>query len=152
AAWAAGHSPAEHSPAGPGGGAPIGHGPTGVDPDDWACTGCSLRRPKPDWRVDGDTVIDPSGRRHPARLQLPRRGNRANAAMALAVAAMFGVDPAAGAERLSQVASIAGRYAQVERDGRTIRLLLAKNPAGWLEAFDMAEDVPTLLSINSRDP
>ena len=28
---------------------------------------------------------------------------------------------------------------QVDRDGRTIRLLLAKNPAGWLEAFDMAE-------------
>ena len=34
----------------------------------------------------------------------------------------------------------------------TIRLLLAKNPAGWLEAFDMAEDAPTLLSINARDP
>ncbi len=31
-------------------------------------------------------------------------------------------------------------------------LLLAKNPAGWLEAFDMAEPVPTLLSINARDP
>ena len=34
----------------------------------------------------------------------------------------------------------------------TIRLLLAKNPASWLEAFDMAEDAPTLLSINARDP
>jgi lipid II isoglutaminyl synthase (glutamine-hydrolysing) len=31
-------------------------------------------------------------------------------------------------------------------------LLLAKNPAGWLEAFDMAEAAPTLLSINARDP
>jgi UDP-N-acetylmuramyl tripeptide synthase len=40
----------------------------------------------------------------------------------------------------------------VVRDGRTIRLLLAKNPAGWLEAFDMAEDEPTLLAINARDP
>ena len=48
--------------------------------------------------------------------------------------------------------SIAGRYALVERDGRQIRLLLAKNPAGWLEAFDMAENAPTLLSINARDP
>jgi UDP-N-acetylmuramyl tripeptide synthase len=33
-----------------------------------------------------------------------------------------------------------------------IRLLLSKNPAGWLEAFDMAEDAPTLLAINARDP
>src|SRR6185369_4770350 len=40
----------------------------------------------------------------------------------------------------------------VQKDGRTIRLLLAKNPAGWLEAFDMAEPEPTLLSINARDP
>ena len=86
-------------------------------------------------------------------LQLPGRVNRANAATALAVAAEFGVR----AERrryatLAEVASIAGRYATVVRDGRTIRLLLAKNPAGWLEAFDMAEHAPTLLSINARDP
>jgi UDP-N-acetylmuramyl tripeptide synthase len=40
----------------------------------------------------------------------------------------------------------------VDRAGRNIRLLLAKNPASWLEAFDMAEHAPTLLSINARDP
>jgi UDP-N-acetylmuramyl tripeptide synthase len=97
-------------------------------------------------------VIDPTGHAHPIHLQLPGRVNRANAATALAVAAEFGVDPALAAPRLTQVVSIAGRYAQVQRDGRDVRLLLAKNPAGWLEAFDMAEDVPTLLSINSRDP
>jgi UDP-N-acetylmuramyl tripeptide synthase len=119
---------------------------------DWWCTGCPLRRPTPQWRVDGDTVIDPSGRAHVVHLQLPGRVNRANAATALAVAAQFGVDPALAAPRLASVVSIAGRYAQVQRDGRAIRLLLAKNPAGWLEAFDMAEPVPTLLSINSRDP
>ena len=120
--------------------------------DDWHCTGCSLRRPIPTWHVVGDAVIDPDDRRHTVRLQLPGRVNRANAATALAVAAQFGVDPAVAVSRLADVASIAGRYAQVERDGRTIRLLLAKNPAGWLEAFDMAEHAPTLLSINSRDP
>jgi UDP-N-acetylmuramyl tripeptide synthase len=120
--------------------------------DDWWCTGCTLRRPVPDWRVDGDAVIDPSGRRHPVELALPGRVNRANAATALAVASRFGVDPADAVPALASVASIAGRYAQVDRDGRRIRLLLAKNPAGWLEAFDMAEPAPTLLSINSRDP
>ncbi len=120
--------------------------------DDWHCTGCDLRRPEPTWLVDGNAIIDPSGKRHIVRLQLPGRVNRANAATALAVAAEFGVDPELAVPRLASVASIAGRYAQVDRDGRNIRLLLAKNPAGWLEAFDMAENAPTLLSINSRDP
>jgi lipid II isoglutaminyl synthase (glutamine-hydrolysing) len=118
----------------------------------WYCTGCDLRRPVPQWGVDGDAVVDPSGVRHPVSLQLPGRVNRANAATALAVAAQFGVRTAAALPRLAEVASIAGRYATVRRDGRTIRLLLAKNPAGWLEAFDMAEPAPTLLSINARDP
>jgi UDP-N-acetylmuramyl tripeptide synthase len=118
----------------------------------WHCTGCDLRRPIPQWTVDGEAVVDPAGVRHKITLQLPGRINRANAATALAVAAQFGVDPALAAPRLGQVASIAGRYATVEKDGRTIRLLLAKNPAGWLEAFDMAERAPTLLAINARDP
>ncbi|MGE5829474.1 MAG: MurT ligase domain-containing protein [Micromonosporaceae bacterium] len=118
----------------------------------WWCTGCDLRRPTPQWRVDEDAVVGPDGTRHPVALQLPGRVNRANAATALAVAAEFGVRIADALPRLAQVASIAGRYAVVQRDGRTIRLLLAKNPAGWLEAFDMADNVPTLLSINARDP
>lgn len=118
----------------------------------WWCTGCDLRRPTPQWRVEEDAIVDPTGARHPVTLQLPGRVNRANAATALAVAAHFGVRAADALPRLAQVASIAGRYATVQRDGRTIRLLLAKNPAGWLEAFDMAEPAPTLLSINARDP
>jgi UDP-N-acetylmuramyl tripeptide synthase len=127
-------------------------GPIDRAGDGWRCLGCDLRRPVPTWRVDGDAVVTPEGERLSVSLQLPGRVNRANAATALAVAAQFGVRPADAAPRLSQVASIAGRYATVQRDGRTIRLLLAKNPAGWLEAFDMAEPAPTLLSINARDP
>lgn len=120
--------------------------------EDWRCAGCDLRRPVPQWSVDGDAIVTPEGERLPVSLQLPGRVNRANAATALAVAAQFGVRPADAVPRLAQVTSIAGRYATVIRDGRTIRLLLAKNPAGWLEAFDMAEPAPTLLSINARDP
>lgn len=125
----------------------------GGNPDaDWHCTNCTLRRPTPQWTVDSDAVIDPWGVRHHIKLQLPGRVNRANAATALAIAAEFGVPPAEAVPRLAEVASVAGRYAQVERDGKAIRLLLAKNPAGWLEAFDMADNAPTLLSINARDP
>jgi UDP-N-acetylmuramyl tripeptide synthase len=120
--------------------------------DDWFCANGDLRRPTPQWTVEGDDVIDPDGVAHTVHLRLPGRVNRANAATALAVAAQFGVRPQDAAPHLGEVRSIAGRYATVERDGHTIRLLLAKNPAGWLEAFEMAERVPTLLSINARDP
>jgi len=49
---------------------------------------------------------------------------------------------------------VAGRYTQVERHGRQVRLLLAKNPAGWLEAFDVLEPapVPVLLAVNAQVP
>jgi lipid II isoglutaminyl synthase (glutamine-hydrolysing) len=119
---------------------------------DWWCTGCPLRRPKPQWVVEDDGVTDPKGDWHLVKLQLPGHVNLGNAATALAVAAEFGVRPIEAVPRLGTVASVAGRYAQVDRDGRNIRLLLAKNPASWLEAFDMAEQAPTLLSINARDP
>jgi UDP-N-acetylmuramyl tripeptide synthase len=120
--------------------------------EQWWCTGCPLRRPQPHWVVEDDGVVDPTGAWHKIVLQLPGRVNLGNAATALAVAAEFGVRPVDAVSRLGTVASIAGRYAQVDRDGRNIRLLLAKNPASWLEAFDMADHAPTLLSINARDP
>jgi UDP-N-acetylmuramyl tripeptide synthase len=49
---------------------------------------------------------------------------------------------------------VAGRYTRLERHGRRVRLLLAKNPAGWLEAFDVLDPppVPVLLAVNAREP
>lgn len=123
-----------------------------ADEDAWRCATGDLARPAPQWTVDENAVVDPEGVRHEVKLQLPGKVNVGNAATALAVAHHFGVSPADAAPRLGEVASVAGRYAQVDRDGRNIRLLLAKNPASWLEAFDMAEQQPTLLSINARDP
>jgi lipid II isoglutaminyl synthase (glutamine-hydrolysing) len=120
----------------------------------WRCVSCGLTRPSPQWAVapQGEAVLGPDGRRYELSLQLPGRVNRANAAVALAVSSLFGVDPAMAAPRRSDVASVAGRYARVERDGRQLRLLLAKNPAGWLESFDMIEpDPPVVLSLNARE-
>ncbi|MEH1126623.1 Mur ligase family protein [Micromonospora sp. CPCC 206061] len=120
--------------------------------DQWWCVNCPLRRPTPQWTVEDDGVIDPRGAWHKVNLQIPGKVNVGNAATALAVASQFGVRPTDAVGRLSTVTSVAGRYAQVMRDGRNIRLLLAKNPASWLEAFDMVDHAPTLLSINARDP
>jgi UDP-N-acetylmuramyl tripeptide synthase len=122
--------------------------------DDWACRECSNRRPPVSWVLTGDQVIDPSGRARPLELALPGRANRSNAVVALAVADAFGVPITRALRELRGVTSVAGRYTQVNRRGCEIRLLLAKNPAGWLEALDVLTPppVPVLLSVNAQGP
>ncbi|GII79688.1 ligase [Sphaerisporangium rufum] len=128
-------------------------GPLDRKGDDWACRECTFRRPEPAWVLDDDAVVDPRGRRWVLDLRLPGRANRANAAMSLAVAEVFGLPVEQALPRLREVTSVAGRYTMVERDGRSLRLLLAKNPAGWLEAFEVADPaLPIILSVNAQGP
>jgi UDP-N-acetylmuramyl tripeptide synthase len=120
----------------------------------WHCAECGFARPRVTWELDGGNVIDPAGRVAELALALPGRANRSNAVVALAVAEVFGVDPGQALVKMRSVTSVAGRYTQVERHGRQVRLLLAKNPAGWLEAFDVLESapVPVLLAVNAQVP
>ncbi|WP_093169299.1 MurT ligase domain-containing protein [Sinosporangium album] len=120
---------------------------------DWACRECTFHRPEPDWVLDDDAVIDPRGHRWLLDIELPGLANRSNAAMALAVAEAFGLPTELALPRLRGVRSVAGRYTTVEREGRQARLLLAKNPAGWLEAFDVSDpQLPIILSVNAQGP
>ena len=121
---------------------------------DWRCPECSFGRPPTPWALDGEAVIDPRGQRRDLNLALPGRANRSNAVVALAVADVFGITPGQALPLLREVKSVAGRYTVVPRGGSTVRLLLAKNPAGWLEAFDVltAGDGPVLLSVNAQIP
>jgi UDP-N-acetylmuramyl tripeptide synthase len=124
--------------------------------DDWSCGSCDLRRPSPRWALDGEELVAPDGTRVGlGGLRLPGRANRANAVSAAATAAVFGVEPGVAIGRMEHVAAVAGRYDTVTYRGRTLRLLLAKNPAGWLETFDLAAPAglepagPVLLSVNA---
>ncbi|NUR83770.1 MAG: DUF1727 domain-containing protein, partial [Nonomuraea sp.] len=114
-------------------------GPLDRKDADWACRECTFHRPEPQWVLDDDAVIDPRGQRWVLDIQLPGLANRSNAAMALAVAEAFGLPVERALPRLREVTSVAGRYTTVTREGRDARLLLAKNPAGWLEAFDVSD-------------
>ena len=122
--------------------------------DDWSCRECGMRRPPVSWMLYGDEVIDPSGRATKLDLALPGRANASNAVIALAVAEAFGVQLGHALAELRTVTSVAGRYTQVNRRGCDIRLLLAKNPAGWLEALDVMvpPPVPVLLAVNAQGP
>jgi lipid II isoglutaminyl synthase (glutamine-hydrolysing) len=120
--------------------------------DDWFCAECGFRRPTPSWALSGDHVLDPHGSAWPIKLQLPGRANKANAATSAAVAATFGVAPQVALERMYSVTAVAGRYDVVSYQGRDVRLLLAKNPAGWLETFSLIDPppAPVILSVNAR--
>jgi lipid II isoglutaminyl synthase (glutamine-hydrolysing) len=120
----------------------------------WRCGECGFSRPSARWVLSGDSVIDETGHVHELSLSLPGRANASNAVMAMAVGSYFGVTVEQALPRLREVKSVAGRYTQVERQGRQVRLLLAKNPAGWLEAFDVLapSPVPVLLAVNAQGP
>ena len=120
----------------------------------WRCGECGFARPPARWVLDGNSVVDASGRVRELALALPGRANRSNAVMALAVADYFGAGLDQALPALQTVASVAGRYTLVDRRGRKLRLLLAKNPAGWLEAFDVLSpgQQPVLLAVNAQVP
>ncbi len=120
----------------------------------WRCGECRFARPPTSWVLSGQSVIDDAGQVSELDLALPGRANRSNAVVALAVGAFFGVPVEQALPHLRKVTSVAGRYTQVLRRGRKIRLLLAKNPAGWLEAFDVLTPAPApvLLAVNAQVP
>jgi UDP-N-acetylmuramyl tripeptide synthase len=120
----------------------------------WRCGECSLARPSARWVLDGENIIDSAGMVRELGLALPGRANRSNGVMALAVASLFGATVDQALPELRKVASVAGRYTAVQRRGRTLRLLLAKNPAGWLEAFDVLGQhrPPVALAVNAQGP
>ena len=120
----------------------------------WRCGECGFARPPARWVLSGDTVVDDTGQVRELALSLPGRANASNAVMVLAVASYFGVGVDQALPLLRGVKSVAGRYTQVQRQGKLVRLLLAKNPAGWLEAFDVLapKPVPVLLAVNAQGP
>lgn len=133
------------------------------DDNTWGCPNCGFARPTAEWNLEWDEdhgiVHGPADQRYELHLRLPGRFNAANGALALVATAELGLDPAESARRMATVESVSGRYAVVTVGELTIRLLLAKNPAGWSELVDVMPPAPTpvIVTINSnaadgRDP
>ncbi|WP_246195358.1 Mur ligase family protein [Halopolyspora algeriensis] len=119
---------------------------------DWQCA-CGLARPAADWTVDATGLIGPDGEHRDLSLRLPGQVNRVNAAFALSAALVLGGEAGAVLDRISGIEQANGRYGAVSLAGRTVRLLLAKNPASWLEMLDLVATHrrPLLLVLNSRE-
>jgi CobQ-like glutamine amidotransferase family enzyme/UDP-N-acetylmuramyl tripeptide synthase len=123
----------------------------GREGGDWWCT-CGFCRPEPGSWLEGDELVMSDGRALALRLQLPGRCNRANAAMAVQCASVLGVDTAQALAAMATVGDVEGRFATVGYEGGTVRLLLAKNPAGWTELLDLLREhaAPAVIGINAR--
>lgn len=130
----------------------------------WSCSGCGRRQPWAAWSLEWNehtgVALSSTGARYDlAGLQLPGKFNASNATMALAVCDELGLDLTKSVELMSTVTAVSGRYAIVPAGDLTVRLLLAKNPAGWTELLDIMPPAPTpvIIMINSnvadgRDP
>lgn len=131
---------------------------------DWYSTGTpsdvgpegppAFKRPSPQWWFDEMTIYGPDGFSAPMSLALPGTVNRGNATQAVAAAVALGASPAAAVAAVATVDEVAGRYRTVQVGAHTVRVLLAKNPAGWQEALSMvsSDAAGAVISVNGQVP
>lgn len=120
----------------------------------WYSTGTDFKRPSPQWWYDDESLYGPDGLVLPMTLALPGAVNRGNAAQAVAAAVALGASPAEAVAAVSLVDEVAGRYRTVRLGAHTVRVLLAKNPAGWQEALSMIDKqaAGVVISVNGQVP
>ena len=133
---------------------------------EWACDRCDFARPAREAWLGGDELVTADGSRWPVDIGLPGRFNRANAVMAATAAPLMTdgdahpgtsspLTPSEALARLARLDEVEGRFSRAERAGHPVRLLLAKNPAGWTAIFDLLDEggpghLPVVLSVNAR--
>ena len=117
----------------------------------WSCV-CGFAKPSaitttttPTGAIIGDDDVDIS-------LALLGEFNRANAAMALTALREVGVDVNAASRRMGEVTSVAGRFSLRNYRGQDVRMLLAKNPAGFAALLAVVPASPgdVWIAINAR--
>ncbi|MCU1489460.1 MAG: ligase [Acidimicrobiaceae bacterium] len=128
-------------------------GPDGDSGDErpWSCR-CGFSRPLPAASLTDDALEFADGSSLPFALALPGRFNRANAALATLAAVELGVRPEDALGAMAKVTEVGGRFSRASWHGREVRLLLAKNPAGWTELLELLRhgEGPVVLGINAR--
>lgn len=153
--WVAGgaewHSDAAACPAC---GALLARTPTGAT---WSCPACSLTRPTPTIEIR-PSVLRAAGEEYAYEIALPGRANRGNVAMAVGTAGVLGVPTRNALDAMTNVREVSGRYARHRVGGHDVIVLLAKNPAGWVETLDVIDDLlpdkrgTVVVAINAHGP
>ncbi len=116
----------------------------------WSCS-CGLAKPT-DITTSLHDGLSIGGEKVELKLQLPGAFNEANAAMALTALREVGVNLRDAVVRVDEVSAVAGRFTLRSWEDRTIRLFLAKNPAGFEALFSTlaSDDADVWIAINAR--
>lgn len=122
--------------------------PATPDPD------AVVQRVEPDG--DGQSIaLVLDGERIDVTVAVPGAYNAYNAAAAALAATRLGVEPRDVVDPLGAMSPAFGRGQVVERDGRRVKILLVKNPAGFNQAIRLLASVPhptpVVVAINDRD-
>ncbi len=126
-------------------------------PTSWSCLACGLARPEPTIECHAHH-LHVAGVQYPYSLALPGRANRGNLAVAIGAARRLGVSIEAALDAVARVHAVSGRYARYCVGNHEVILLLAKNPAGWVETLDVIDDVladghgTVVVAVNPRGP
>lgn len=108
---------------------------------DWSCPSCGFARPRPD--VAGERIeLGPDGSvvhladsADPMTVPLPGLYNAYNALAALAAARALDIPEATAVRAIAAFRPAFGRLEVIEANGRRLRLVLVKNPAGFNAAI-----------------
>jgi UDP-N-acetylmuramyl tripeptide synthase len=121
--------------------------------DSWSCS-CGLAKPTHLTTLLG-AALKVGAQTGNVELSLPGDFNRANAAMAATALTRVGVALGDSLPRMKAVTGVAGRYTVRSWQGHRVRLLLAKNPAGFDALLSTVPsgtaDVWVAINANSAD-
>jgi UDP-N-acetylmuramyl tripeptide synthase len=122
-----------------------------------SCPACGWRPPPRQVRAERTAPgirLEGLGRDAEASVPVPSPGYAADVAAAWAAAVRLGVPSPVAIRAISGVGVVESRYAEVTWRRRTVRLLLAKNPAGWDDALETLGQStrPAVISVNSGIP
>ncbi|MEK7861689.1 MAG: MurT ligase domain-containing protein [Chloroflexota bacterium] len=132
---------------------------------DWSCPACGLARPSRDVsalkvRLDAaastiELRLPVAGAFDPIRVPLPGLYNAYNALAAIATARALDIALPTAVRAMDRFRPAFGRLEQIAVDGRILRLVLVKNPAGFNAAIGALLETgrhPRLLAaLNDRD-
>jgi UDP-N-acetylmuramyl tripeptide synthase len=132
---------------------------------EWSCPNCGLTRPPRDVSAVRVETRPGATRIHvatpvpsafdPIDVPLPGLYNAYNALAAVAVARVLDISLATAGRALASFKPAFGRFEVVEADGRRLRIVLVKNPAGFNAAIDALLEQGgrhrILAALNDRD-
>jgi UDP-N-acetylmuramyl tripeptide synthase len=134
-------------------GALLGQAPSGR----CACGSCGWAPPPASVEVERERQLlrlRGFGGHRSARLRVAADGYALDAAISWAAAVWLGAGPGGSLARIAALGAVQDRYALSSWHGIPVRLLLAKNQAGWDEALGAAGDPAraAVVAVNAGEP